>query len=397
MTSIRDTGDLPLIVHVVFRLDYGGLENGVVNLVNSLSTESQRHAIVALTEASSFKRRLRDEVPLFQLGKRPGKDPAAYLRLFRLFRRLRPTVVHTRNIGTMDCALVAFLARVPVRVHGEHGWDVFDPDGESPKYRRIRRLLSPFVSRFVTVSDDLRRWLIAAVGIPAAKVTHVYNGVDTHKYQPEPRRRQSARLPAFAAEDFAAEDNVVIGTVTRFSAIKDPMNLVEAFIQVADRTRSGERTVRLAMIGDGELREQAIERLAESGVGDLAWLPGSRDNVPEILNGMDVFVLGSFREGISNTVLEAMATGLPVVATDTGGNRELVVDGATGALVPPADPASLAAAIRRYVEDDGLRESHGRASRDRAVEHFSLDAMVAAYGELYRDETARAGASQCAA
>ncbi len=397
MTSIRDTGDSPLIVHVVFRLDYGGLENGVVNLVNSLSTESQRHAIVALTEASSFKRRLRDEVPLFQLGKRPGKDPAAYLRLFRLFRRLRPTVVHTRNIGTMDCALVAFLARVPVRVHGEHGWDVFDPDGESPKYRRIRRLLSPFVSRFVTVSDDLRRWLIAAVGIPAAKVTHVYNGVDTHKYQPEPRRRQSARLPAFAAEDFAAEDNVVIGTVTRFSAIKDPMNLVEAFIQVADRTRSGERTVRLAMIGDGELREQAIERLAESGVGDLAWLPGSRDNVPEIRNGMDVFVLGSFREGISNTVLEAMATGLPVVATDTGGNRELVVDGATGALVPPADPASLAAAIRRYVEDDGLRESHGRASRDRAVEHFSLDAMVAAYGELYRDETARAGASQCAA
>ena len=184
MTSIRDTGDSPLIVHVVFRLDYGGLENGVVNLVNSLSMESQRHAIVALTEASSFKRRLRDEVPLFQLGKRPGKDPAAYLRLFRLFRRLRPTVVHTRNIGTMDCALVAFLARVPVRIHGEHGWDVFDPDGESPKYRRIRRLLSPFVSRFVTVSDDLRRWLIAAVGIPAAKVTHVYNGVDTHKYQP---------------------------------------------------------------------------------------------------------------------------------------------------------------------------------------------------------------------
>ena len=189
----------------------------------------------------------------------------------------------------------------------------------------------------------------------------------------------------------------MIGTVTRFSAIKDPMNLVEAFIQIAGRTRSGERTVRLAMIGDGELREEAIERLAKSGVGDLAWLPGSRDNVPEILNGMDVFVLGSFREGISNTVLEAMATGLPVVATDTGGNRELVVDGATGALVPPADPASLAAAIRRYVDDDGLRELHGRASRDRAVEHFSLDAMVATYGELYRNETVRAGASQCAA
>ena len=108
---------------------------------------------------------------------------------------------------------------------------------------------------------------------------------------------------------------------------------------------------------------------------------------------MDVFVLGSFREGISNTVLEAMATGLPVVATDTGGNRELVVDGVTGALVPPGDSDSLAAAICRYVDDERLCELHGRASRKRAVERFSLDAMVTSYGELYRDEIALAGAS----
>src|SRR5690606_16691865 len=111
---------LPLIAHIVFRFDYGGLENGVVNVVNGLADAEFDHAVIALTEATSFRKRLRDGIRVYAIGKRPGKDLGAYVRLYRLLRELKPTAVHSRNLGTLDCAIVAFLAGVPHRIHGEH-------------------------------------------------------------------------------------------------------------------------------------------------------------------------------------------------------------------------------------------------------------------------------------
>ncbi len=375
-----------LIVHIVFRFDYGGLENGVVNLINALSNGSLHHAVVALTEATEFRSRLKDNVPVYALGKKPGKDIKAYVRLYRLLRKLRPAIVHTRNMGTMDCALVAFLARVPIRIHGEHGWDVFDPDGTSPKYRRMRKILSRFVDQFVTVSADLRIWLIESVGIPSHRVHHIYNGVDTDRFQPS----QAITRPDWP-DSFDDNDAVVVGTVTRFSEIKDPMNLVEAFVELCNRLSADDPGVRLVMLGDGELHNNAVERLEEAGLAKYAWLPGSRDDVADLLRFMGVFVLGSFREGISNTILEAMASGLPVVATDTGGNRELVEDGVTGSLVPPANSIELTAALAVYVNDADLRASRGQSSRDRAVSKFSIKSMIKDYKDLYDSALATKG------
>src|SRR5690606_27113430 len=166
MSRARNTAR-HMIVHIVHRFDYGGLENGVVNVINETSGLGLRHAVVTLTEATDFSRRLLGDVSVYAIGKRPGKDLRAYMRLFRLLRELRPAVVHTRNVGTIDCSLIAFLAGVPARVHGEHGWDVYDPDGTNPKYQRIRRIFGRFVNRFVTVSEDLCNWLVSNVGLPA--------------------------------------------------------------------------------------------------------------------------------------------------------------------------------------------------------------------------------------
>lgn len=369
----------PLIVHIVFRFDYGGMENGIVNIVNRLADSEFHHAIVALTESTSFSSRLRHGVPVYALGKRPGKDPATYLRLFRLLRRLRPTVVHTRNLGTLDCVFVAVLAGVPVRIHGEHGWDVFDPDGTRRKYRLLRRAASLFVRTFVTVSDDLRQWLTTVVGIPAKKVVRISNGVDTERFRPRATCSEGSALPSAI---FGA-DSVVIGSVTRFAVIKDPLNLVEAFVRL--RANGGEdgRALRLCMIGDGELRTEALARLERAGEARAAWLPGGRDDIPELLRGMDIFVLASLREGISNTLLEAMASGLPIVATETGGNTELVSPGESGKLVQTGDSEALANAIAAYVADPDLRTRHGRRARDRAVAQFSIVAMVESYRRLY--------------
>ena len=368
----------PLIVHIVFRFDYGGLENGVVNVVNGLQHDEFRHAIVALTETTDFSRRLEGGVPVYALGKRPGKDPATYVRLFRLLRKLRPVVVHTRNIGTLDCAFIAFLAGVPVRIHGEHGWDVADPDGMNRKYRLLRRAASHFVRTFVAVSEDLCRWLTNVVDIPTRKVVWICNGVDTARFRPGDSSKRSGP----SAELFGA-DSVVVGSVTRFAPIKDPLNLVEAFLRVRAVAGEDGRKLRLVMIGDGELHATATACLEQARASEVAWLPGSRNDIPQLLRGMDLFVLGSLREGISNTVLEAMASGLPVVATATGGNPELV-SADTGSLVPPGDRAALAAAISVYARDADLRALHGRNARERAVSQYSIAAMVAGYRDLYR-------------
>lgn len=368
----------PLVCHVVHRFDYGGLENGIVNLINGLPAGELRHAVVALTEVSDFRRRIvRTDVEFHELHKRAGKDLGAYVRLWSLLRRLQPAIVHTRNVGTIDCAAVAALAGVPVRLHGEHGWDVHDPDGTSRKYLAMRRAFGHFVHGFVTVSRDLESWLVERVGVADARVRHICNGVDTERFGPRPGER--TLLPANTFPPGA----VIVGSVTRFSAIKDPLNLVNAFVAVEPRVRASGIELRLLMAGDGPLRAEALARLEAAGLAERAWLPGSRDDVAQLLPLMDVFVLGSLREGISNTVLEAMAAGRPVIASASGGNLELVEHGATGALVPPGDSVALATALEAYARDADLRARHGAAARRRAVEEFSLAKMIEQYRALY--------------
>lgn len=374
----------PLIAHVVFRLDYGGLENGVVNLINGLPEREFRHAIVALTTATGFGARIRRaDVSVHALGKRAGNDPAMLVRLFRLLRLLRPAIVHTRNLATIEGALVARFAGAPVRIHGEHGWDVHDPEGTKRKYRMLRRLASPAITRFVTVSAELEGWLVETVGIARAKVERICNGVDTTRFAPAGAGERRGLLAATAG---FAPGSVVVGSVTRFSTIKDPLNLVRAFI-AARRNAGGDR-LRLVMLGDGELKAAAERMLHDAALAGDAWLPGSRDDVPQLLRELDVFALASAREGISNTVLEAMASGLPVIASATGGNLELVEDNVSGRLIPPQDTAALAGALLAYAASPALRAGHGAAARVRAVAHYSLERMIASYRTLYHGQRA---------
>src|SRR5262245_57130150 len=282
----------PLIAHILFRLDYGGLENGVVNVVNGLPENAFRHAIIAMTEACEFRNRIRrSDITVHALNKKPGKDPGAYVRLFKLLRQLRPAVVHTRNLNTSEGAVSPRLDRVPARIHGEQGWDSHDPDGTNRKYRTMRRVMSSSIDHFYAVSRDLEQWLVTKVGIPASKVTQICNGVDTQRFQP-PAIKTRHLLPA----DRFPSGTVAVGSVTRFSEIKDPLNLVKAFIQ-ARQDPQGEK-LRLMMAGDGPLKVEAERLLQEAGMSGMAWLPGSRDDVAELMRELDVFVLGSKREGI---------------------------------------------------------------------------------------------------
>jgi sugar transferase (PEP-CTERM/EpsH1 system associated) len=374
----------PLVVHVMHAFDVGGLENGVVNLINRMPRDSYRHAVLALTRITEFRARVqRDDVEFIALGKGPGHAVRHYPRLHALFRRLRPAIVHTRNLAALEVAVPAWSAGVPVRLHGEHGRDVGDLDGSNRKYQRVRRLYRPFVTHQVALSRDLARYLVERVGVPRAKVTQLYNGVDTALFRPAGQRAAIPGCP------FAGAGLWIVGTVGRMQAVKDPQNLVRAFVRALALDPALRARLRLVMVGDGALYGEVTAMLARAGVQDLAWLPGERDDVADVLRGLDAFVLPSLAEGVSNTILEAMACGLPVIATDVGGNGELVVEGRTGTLVPAADAEALARAIVAQARDPVVARAQGKAARERVQATFSLDAMVDGYRRLYDTLRAR--------
>ena len=367
------------IAHILHRLGVGGLENGVVNLVNCLPQSSFRHSVICLTDFTDFRRRISaPDVRVLALNKREGKDLSVYFRLWRVLRHLDPDIVHTRNLATIDCQAVAALAGRRCRIHGEHGRDISDLDGSDRKYRLLRRILDPIIHHYIPMSCDLELWLNKDIGIHESKITQIYNGVDTERF----RRRESGS-PKFRDSDFAPEGTVVLGSVLRFHPVKDPATLVRAFLHLRESMGASGQRLRLVLVGGGPLEGEISRLVAESGAADAVWLTGERDDIPDLLRGFDVFVLPSRREGISNTILEAMATGLPVVATNVGGNPELVIDNVTGSLCPEGDWKSMANVLRLYVEQDEIRRERGIAARRRVESRFSLDHMIRGYASLY--------------
>jgi sugar transferase (PEP-CTERM/EpsH1 system associated) len=370
----------PLIAHVVYRFGVGGLENGVVNLINRMPHDRWRHAVVSLTDVSAaFRTRIeRDDVVFESIRKPAGQLIGQYPRLTRLFRKLQPAIVHTRNLAALEACIPAYAAGVGIRVHSEHGWDVHDLRGMRRRYAWIRRMYRPFIHRYIALSRDLEQYLISRVHVPPEQIVQIYNGVDTLRFHP--RSGQRLAIPDCPFRD---PNLWLVGSVGRMEGVKDPLNLARAFIRALEIAPAVRQQMRLVMIGDGSLRNAVLRLLQQNGVAPLAWLPGERHDVPDIMRALDCFVLPSLAEGISNTILEAMASGLPVVATDVGGNGELIDHELTGHLVPAADPDSLAFAMLRYHLHPDSAWKAGMAARNAAERKFALDRMIAQYVDVY--------------
>ncbi|WP_374400381.1 TIGR03088 family PEP-CTERM/XrtA system glycosyltransferase [Niveibacterium sp.] len=366
----------PLIAHIVFSFRVGGLENGMVNLINRLPANQFRHAIVSLTDVDpAFVARIaRPDLQIIELHKKPGPGAALFPQMFRTLRVLRPAIVHTRNLAALEMAVPAWAAGVPVRIHGEHGRDVDDPHGDRAKPRWVRRAYSPFVTQYIALSRELENYLTARVGIANRRVSLFCNGVDAMRFHPAERGRN-----ALAGSPFNDPALCVVGTVGRLQAVKDQLGLVKAFSLIAGQLPN----LRLVIVGEGGMRGAIESAVRDAGLVSKVWLAGERADVPDVMRSFDIFTLPSIAEGISNTVLEAMASGLPVVATAVGGTLELVCEGETGTLVPASDPQRLAAALAGLARDPARIAAFGHAARQRIEAEFSLDAMVARYGNLY--------------
>jgi sugar transferase (PEP-CTERM/EpsH1 system associated) len=357
-----------LVVHLIYRLDFGGLETLLVDCINRMPAHRYRHAIVCLTDYTAFADKITQPgVQLYALNKAPGLGLGTHAALFKLLRTLRPAILHTYNLSAIEYSFTAALAGVPIRIHAEHGRDAGDPLGLNRKHNLLRRLMSPFVDRYVPVSLDLQRWLKDVVGIADAKNLLIDNGVDTEHFHPAPQPPQQ----------------FVIGTVGRVQDVKNQAALIDAFIALRALLPDQHARLRLQIIGDGPLRATLQAQVAAAGIGDVVSLPGARTDIADLMRGFSLFALSSIAEGTPVTLLEAMACALPVVSTAVGGIPELIQDGQTGTLVPAGDTAAMAAALARYAGDAALAARHGAAGRARIEVHNSVAAMVQAYVALY--------------
>ena len=369
----------PLIAHVLFRLSTGGLENGLVNLINKLPNDKYRHAVICMTDYTDFRNRINnDTVQVYCLNKKPGQDLAVYVRLWRLLRHIKPDVLHTRNLSALEAQLPGLLAGVKCRIHGEHGRDIDDVDGTNWRYVMLRRLFRPLVQRYMPMSKDLEDWLIKQIKVPITKISQVYNGVDINRFN-ENDAKPLSLLPI----EFRDPKLLLIGTVGRLDPVKDQLTLVQSFIHLVKTQPELSHKVRLVIVGSGVLMSSLQILTQDADIEHLVWFAGERHDVADIMQTLDLFVLPSINEGISNTILEAMASALPVIATKVGGNPELVIDGQTGYLVLKQDPIAMAAAFKRYLLQPELLKLHGQAGRSRVISTFSLNRMMTDYMAIY--------------
>jgi len=366
------------VLHILHSFGIGGLEKGIAMLINHSSPEFV-HEILCLTQSGDSGRLIPADTKIYEMHKPPGNSIVFLWKLARTIRKIKPDLIHTRNWSGVDGIIAARLAGCNNIIHGEHGWGMDDPHGDLKSRKMVRRWLSAGVKEFTAVSHQIKCWLEKEVRV-FRPVTQIYNGVKLHT-------DYNSLEPASLRQELGlSRSTLLIGTVGRLDPIKDHAGLIQAFQEVRIQVPASH----LILVGDGP-EWQTLQTLQTDGVHLL----GMRTDVAAILRQLDLFVLPSLNEGISNTILEAMSAGLPVVATAVGGTPELVQHDKNGTLVAPRDYSGLARAMVRYLVDPQLCSTHGERNRCLVNEKFSIPSMVAGYESVWRRNVEKGGAGIC--
>jgi len=354
------------ILHVINSLQCGGLEKVTIDLSMGLR-ERGHHVIVCCLEGLGdlYKDDL-GGVEVISLNKKPGLDLRLPFRLAMRARRNKTDVIHTHNPGPLVYGTIAGkLAHVPAIINTRHG--------RAPK--TYIGSLWAMNNAIAAISHDAKGELVKVNHIEPGKVRVVHNGIDLEGFDNSPNDHLNEK------KKLGLDDTFVIGTVSRLAWEKDQASLIAAF----EKVQALEPRVRLVFVGDGNLRHELEHQARRSGIEDKVIFLKFRDDVNSIIRSFDVFVLPSLMEGISISLLEAMASRLPVVVTDVGGNPEVVTDNETGILVPPKAPEKLQKAIVRLFNDKALARRLGEAGRKQVEEKFTIDNMVSEYEKVYEE------------
>ena len=367
------------VLHVISYMGRGGAEMGILKLIAGLGENFEHRICTTRGFDADFVQSQFSEEKMYAAGSSDLKLQFPLFRLARVMRQYRPHIVHTRNWGAIEAVAAAKLAGIPVVIHSEHGYEVDMFAGLPMRQRLFRRAAYAMADAMFAVTRELRDFHARQAWIQPERIGVMYNGVDTQRFAPCRESRIAMRK-----ELGWSENSFVAGAVGRLVPIKDHQTLLKA---AAALSKSG-IDVRVLLVGSGPERER-LQSLATSSLEGRVCFAGDSSRVPELLNAMDAFVLPSLNEGMSNTLLEAMACGLPALATNVGGNPEIIENNVNGCLFTPGDTAWLADKLTLLMRDPALIHQLGTAARNRAIESFSLGRMLDTYRNFYLDLAAR--------
>jgi glycosyltransferase involved in cell wall biosynthesis len=389
-----DPASMIRILYVIGTLDVGGAERQLAALVKRLDRTRFEPHVCALTSGGPVQAEIEAAgVPVKVIGLRGFyknfaplslvRIPAALVRLYRYIRRGRFDIIHgVLYHAYVLAALLGRAARIPRIVGSRRGLD--NEIYQKRIYRLAGRLADRRTDLIIANSNAIKREVVRRDGLDPGRVFVVPNGIDASAYTPgaDPAVRAAARRglgQGLGWADNGPESGPVVGMIANLNRYKDHPTFLTAAAEVALLFPA----VRFLLVGEGSMRPSIEARMVELGLEEYIVLAGARSDIPAVLSAIDIFVLASHEEGLPNSILEAMAAGKPVVATNVGGVAEAVEDGVTGLLVPHADPAALASAIRRLLADPGEAAAMGRAGRERVVCTFTMEAMVRATEAAY--------------
>jgi glycosyltransferase involved in cell wall biosynthesis len=375
------------VLNIITRLEQGGAPLALLETIRRIDREQFDITVVA-GQTEDQDRNLNVsvmgfdlpviEVPALRRSVHPVRDVSALCRLIQIIRQGEYDLVHTHTskagvIGRM----AAKICGVPAIVHSSHGTILHGYF--SPAVTRIFAILEKAAAsashRIICLTrQEIGQYLDAGIGRPD-QYTYIFNGIDVSAFEERKGDRSSLRTSL----GFKPEEIVCI-SVGRLVPVKGLSDLLSAFAIAHNQNPE----LRLLLVGDGELRQDLEREVQELKIGDVVQLVGWREDIPELLDVADLFVLTSHNEGLGLVLVEAMVKKLPVVATAVGGVPEVVIDGVTGSLVPAGDSVAIASAIARFAENGEMRASMGQRGYERANEFFTIDKTVQYTEDLYK-------------
>jgi sugar transferase (PEP-CTERM/EpsH1 system associated) len=360
------------VLHLIQGLESGGLETVTVSLLERLDRTLYQPSICCFDNLGSLMERIKGKIKVHFLQRRQGIDYTYPIKLARLLKKEQIEILHLHNSTAFFYGVLAGkIAGVPVIIYTEHARDIFP----SMRVRIADKALSLFTHRIVVVAEYLKRNLVRYEKFNPKKITVIYNGVDPQKFNGDFDSR--AVKKTFDID----EDRLVIGIVARLDPIKNHKCLLRAMKMVVAELP---KTI-LLIVGDGPFLQELKSFINTLSLNSYVRFLGMRSDIPELMSIMDVFVLCSLSEGLPLTLLEAMASGRAIIATNVGGIPEVIEHGINGLLVEPDNHRALTEAIIQLLRDKSLAKRISESARNKLMENFTLDKMTEKYKEIYQD------------